>query len=229
MLRAIILDFNGVIIDDEPLHFLAFREAFAGRGIRLSRRLYYQKYLAFDDRTAVTEILTSHGLKATRVEVLRLRRLKKQAYDRLLKTRLRLFPGAVELIRSCAERYPLAIASGALRSEIQTILDKFQLRKFFCTVVSADDVAEGKPHPETFLRALKLLNKRRPPGTRRIRADECVVIEDSLHGVEAAHEAGMKCMAVATSYPWSQLVHADGRSRSTRSLRRSMLEKLFER
>ncbi|MFI5174071.1 MAG: HAD family hydrolase [Terriglobia bacterium] len=229
MLRAILFDFNGVIIDDEPLHFLALREVFERVGIRLKRRDYYARYLAFDDRRCIREILADHNRELTRAGVLRLRREKEKAYRGLLKTKLRLFPGAIEFIRGSAAHYPLAIASGALRSEIHAILRKFKLRRYFAVVVSADDVVNGKPDPETFLRAWGALNRRRSRREKRILASECLIIEDSLHGIKAAHQAGMKCVAVAHSYPLRQLAHADFRARSIASLQLSRLESLFDR
>lgn len=227
MLRAIIFDFNGVIIDDEPLHFRAFKEIFHRENIRLTKKDYYDCYLAMDDRSCIDEILRAHDHKTTPLESQRLRQAKEHVYDRLLKTDLRLFPGAVDFICSCATRYPLAIASGALRSEIQFILKKFRLADFFQAVVSADDVVSGKPDPETFHRAHQMLNRLRRKGERKILAGECVVIEDSHHGIDAAHEAGMKCVAVAHSYPLRSLGHADLCARSIASLQLSQLEAIF--
>ena len=227
MLRAIIFDFNGVIIDDEPLHFFAFRDIFEKEGIRLTRRDYYARYLAYDDRSCIREILTDNHRKLSTPSMKRLRRLKERAYRSLLKTRLRLFPRAIEFIQECAAHYPLAIASGALSSEIDSILDEFRLRRFFAAVVSADDVVHGKPHPETFLRAWKALNRRRARAEKKILVSECLVIEDSLHGIEAAHQAGIRCVAVAHSYPLRKLALADFRARSIGSLQLSHLESLF--
>ncbi|MBZ5535933.1 MAG: HAD family phosphatase [Acidobacteriia bacterium] len=227
MLRAILFDFNGVIIDDEPLHFLAFRTIFEKEGIRLTKRDYMARYLAYDDRSCIREVLLDHHRESSTAAVRRLRGAKERAYRALLKTRIRLFPGAIEFIRECAACYPLAIASGALSSEIESILVKFRLRRYFAAVVSADDVVHGKPHPETFLRAWKALNRRRPRGESKILVSECLIIEDSLHGIKAAHHAGMRCVAVAHSYPLRELEHADFRTRSIGSLQLSDLEALF--
>lgn len=228
MLRAIIFDFNGVIIDDEPLHYLAFREVFRREKIRLTRSLYYERYLAFDDRTCIAELLSQRMKWVPPAHVRRLRIAKAEVYDRLLRTRLKLFPGATNLIRECSARYPLAIASGALRSEIEFILKKFKLGRYFSAVVSADDVRRGKPHPETFLRAYRVLKKRAVAQNVHLRKDECLVIEDSLHGIEAAHEAGMKCAALAHSYPFRKLVRADWRVRRIGEMTLSDLEALYK-
>lgn len=227
MLRAIIFDFNGVIIDDEPLHYLAFREVFRRENIHLTRSAYYERYLAFDDRACITEMLSQRQKAVLPGEVRRLQLAKAEVYGRLLCARIRLFAGAADLIRECSARYPLAIASGALRSEINFILKNFKLGRYFSAVVSADDVRHGKPHPETFLLAYRALNKQGIFRDSRLRKRECLVIEDSLHGVEAAHEAGMKCAAVAHSYPFRKLARADWRVRHIGDLNLSDLEALF--
>lgn len=93
MLRAILFDFNGVIINDEPLHFLAFRDIFKKEGIRLTKGDYYARYLAFDDRSCIREILSDNHRELSTAFVTRLQQAKKRAYRALLKTRLRPFPG----------------------------------------------------------------------------------------------------------------------------------------
>ncbi|MDD5542788.1 MAG: HAD family phosphatase [Acidobacteriia bacterium] len=228
-LRAIIFDFNGVIVDDEPLHFLGFREALTQEGIRLTRKEYYERYLALDDRSLVREVLARSPKEASRQRIARIRRSKETIYRRLLQNRCRIFPGARRFVETCAGRYPLAIASGALRSEIQWILRKSNMTDFFCAIVSADEVAKGKPHPETFTQALRKLNRGCPGDQPRIRPEECLVIEDSLHGVASAHRAGMRCLAVAHSYPLSRFGDADWRARKIGDLRLSKIESEFSR
>jgi HAD superfamily hydrolase (TIGR01509 family) len=227
MLRAIVFDFNGVILDDEDLHFMAFQEVFSNEGITLTKKEYYDRFLAFDDRTCIKVMLARRNKRGTRSATMRLRQAKSKAYDSLLHTHLRLFPGAIELIQRCSRHYPLAIASGALQKEIHFILKKFDLERYFSAVVSADDVVHGKPHPETFLRAWRALNRSPFIRGKRIRKEECLVIEDSLHGIEAAHLAGMQCAAVAHSYPLRRLSHAEYSVRNVKDLRLSRMEALF--
>jgi beta-phosphoglucomutase-like phosphatase (HAD superfamily) len=142
---------------------------------------------------------------------------------------LRIFSGAGVFVRRCASRFPLAIASGALRSEIRFILEKFKLTEFFKVIVSANEVVHGKPHPETFLKALQGFNQRQPSGRPKILPEECLVIEDSVHGIESAHEAGMKCLAVAHSYPLGRVRNADWRAKHIRDLRLRDIESKFNR
>jgi beta-phosphoglucomutase len=125
-----------------------------------------------------------------------------------------------------AQRLPLAVASGALREEIEMILTGVGLRKCFQVIISAEDVAEGKPHPEIFVKALRELNR---VGARNepIRSSECLVVEDSKEGVLAAHRAGIKCLAVANSHPAGEL-RAEAVVGSLEEVTLLFLESLFK-
>jgi len=129
-------------------------------------------------------------------------------------------------VMAVAQRYPLAVASGARKHELETLLEAAGIRRYFETVISSDDVENGKPHPESYLKALSELNasgKRHHP----IKPEECVVIEDSKEGIASAHSAGMKCVAVATSFPTFELRVADLVVPAIAALKISQLEDLF--
>ena len=138
-----------------------------------------------------------------------------------------IYPGAEPFVKKAADKYPIALASGARRLEVEFVLKKAQLRGLFAAVVSSDDVQKGKPDPESFLTALKILNERRLQGTEEIQARDCLVIEDSRHGVAAARSAGMKSAAITTSYKADQLTDADLVADSLMGLELERLEKLF--
>ena len=125
-----------------------------------------------------------------------------------------------------AEALPLAVASGALREEIEMNLQGIGLRNCFQIIVSAEDVAEGKPHPEIFIKALRELN-RMSVGKEPIRSSECLVVEDSKEGILAAHRAGIKCLAVSNSHPAGEL-KAEAVVRSLEEVDISFLESLFK-
>jgi HAD superfamily hydrolase (TIGR01509 family) len=207
MLKAIIFDFNGVIINDEPLHFAAMRDTVADFGIHLTERAYWTKYLPFDDAQCLESICRDQAfpLNATEKEDALAR--KSRYYKNLIQGGFSLFPGAAQFIIAAAERYPLAVASGARREEIESTLELTGLKRYFFTIVAAEDFHLGKPHPESYLLALELLNAalNAPP----IRPAECLVIEDSVGGVRGARAAGMACMAVTNSYPREALAAAN--------------------
>jgi HAD superfamily hydrolase (TIGR01509 family) len=206
MLRAVIFDFNGVVVDDERIHFQAFRKVLAEEGISLTEADYYAHYLGMDDRGCFK---TTHRVAGRSLDDDALRLLierKAVRYRTLIESGVIIFPGVTELLRHLAPRFPLAIASGALRHEIEDILEKSGLRAFFRVIVSAEDVSEGKPDPEIFLRALELLNQQEKAP---IVAPQCLAIEDSKEGILAAKGAQMKCLAVTNSYPAAELLAAD--------------------
>lgn len=210
MLRAIIFDFDGVIADTEPLHFRAFQAVLEGIGLSLSETDYYANYLGFDDRGCFIAALAANG-RATPAETVRsLMERKAVAYLDAVRQHLVVLPGVSTFVRQASRQYPLAIASGALRPEIELILQAIGLRDCFQQIASAEDVAKGKPDPEPFLLALERLNKSEGIGaTAPILPDECLVIEDSIPGIRSGKTAGMKVLAVANTHAIGELNEAD--------------------
>jgi beta-phosphoglucomutase len=209
MLRAVIFDFNGIIVDDEPIHFELFQRVLKEEGIKLTEADYYTRYLGFDDRGAFSTAYREHGRGLSQAKLAQLIERKAAYYQEEIKSKMRVFPGVQRLITELAKKLPLAIASGALRREIEVILSGFGLLAYFRAIVSAEDVTRGKPEPEIFLKALAQLNaafsKDHP-----ISPAECLVIEDSKEGIRGARRAGMKCLAVTNSHPAELLDEADG-------------------
>jgi HAD superfamily hydrolase (TIGR01509 family) len=203
-LRVVIFDFNGVVVDDEPLHFELFQRVMAEEGLILTEEIYREKYLGYDDRGCFIAALSDAGRKDTG-QIDRLIARKAAYYREAFEKRFLLFPGVVELVRRLVERFPLAIASGALRDEIELVLDRADLRDCFRVIVAAEDVSACKPDPEGYLKALAALNS---SGAAAL-ANQCLVIEDSIAGVKAAKRAGMRCLAVTNSYAAEELKEAD--------------------
>jgi beta-phosphoglucomutase len=197
-LTTMIFDFDGVIADTEPLHFLSFRQTLAEIDIRLTESDYYANYLGYDDRGCFLAALAAHQHPVDPATLAQLMRRKANAYLDSIKNHLVIFPGVREFVRESAAAYPLAIASGALRHEIEVILEQVGLRKEFLHITSAEDVTRGKPDPQPFLHALNGLSRQRPEQT--ITAGSCLVIEDSIPGIRSAKTAGMKVLAVANTH-----------------------------
>jgi beta-phosphoglucomutase len=203
--RALIFDCDGVIADDEPLHLAAFQRALAPAGITIVRDAYYARYLGLNDREAVHLAFADAGIAASAEQIAAAVGAKANLFLDLVRAGTPIFPGVVPFVRAAAARVPLAVASGALRREIDLILAQAGIAECFATIVSSEDVREGKPSPEGFLLALARL---RASGSD-VRAADCVVIEDSQPGVEAARRAGMRCLAVTNSHPREALAEAD--------------------
>jgi HAD superfamily hydrolase (TIGR01509 family) len=197
-LAAMIFDFDGVIADTEPLHFSSFRHTLAEIGIELTESDYYANYLGYDDRNCFIAALTAHQHRTDPTTLTQLMQRKARAYLESVQEHQVIFPGVREFVRESAAAYPLAIASGALRHEIEVILEHAGLRKEFLHITSAEDVTRGKPDPQPFLQALNGLNRQRPE--RAITAGSCLVIEDSIPGIRSAKTAGMKVLAVANTH-----------------------------
>jgi HAD superfamily hydrolase (TIGR01509 family) len=149
---------------------------------------------------------------------------KARTYLHQIKQHLVIFPGVRELVREAAMRYRLAIASGALRHEIEFILEEAGIRKEFEHITSAEAVTQGKPHPDAYLHALNALNRRAPSGHRTLAAEDCLVIEDSVPGIQAAHGAGMKVLAVANTHTIRDLHQAEAVAQTLQGLNLAELE-----
>lgn len=225
MLKAIIFDCDGVIADTEPIHMAAFGRVLAEEGVSLTEEDYFAHYLAMDDRGCFTRAFSGSGGSLTHDQLSGLIKRKAEFVKSAMQIELRLLPGAAEFIRLAAERYPLAVASGALRAEIDLVLKHGDLRDCFRVIVSAEDVARSKPHPDPFIKACDLLNV---VNGVSIEPGECLVIEDSIHGVRAAHQAAMRCLAVSNSYPKEELHEADRIVDSLAGLSLKDAQTLFE-
>ena len=209
MLQAVIFDFDGVITDSEILHFRAFNRVLAPYGAEITMKDYYKTYLGLTDVDCFN-LLIREGLlkkKATKQEIENLLKQKKEAFEELAKTEGRIIEGVQDFLKMLGRNnIPMAICSGALRAEIELILEEAQLRHFFEVIVSAEQVRKGKPSPDGFLLTLQKLNKGRQIP---ITGAQCVVIEDSHWGLQAAKVAGMHTVAVTNSYDAEQLALAE--------------------
>jgi beta-phosphoglucomutase len=226
MLRVVIFDFNGIIVDDEPIHFELFRRVLAEEGMELTAQDYYARYLGFDDRGAFTAAYREHRRILDNQQLARLIDRKAVYYQKVIQDKLKIFPGVPTLVATLARTLPVALASGALRHEIETILATAGLLKHFAVIISAEDVNQGKPEPEIFLKALARINAQLENGPP-IAAADCLVIEDSKEGIRGALRAGMRCLAVTNSHPAELLNEAHAVVRSLEEVDLSFLEKLW--
>ncbi len=211
MLRALLFDFNGVIVDDEPLHLALFQQVLADEGVSLSEDDYYTRYLAFDDRDCLTAALEHAGRTPTPGLVPRLIARKAAYYQtRIRQEGFPIFPGAAQLIAAAHDAgLTLGLVSGALRDEVEGALGQIGHRSAFKFLVAAEDVQKGKPDPEGYRKALTLLNSQPPLPSRLIHPHEIVVIEDAPAGIEAARGAGLATLAVGHTYSLDKLNAAD--------------------
>jgi len=158
-LQAIIFDFDGVIADTERLHLRAFREVLAGQGVELTEADYYARYLGFNDADVLRSVARDCGLAPDDARLAAMLRDKAARYARLTATSPVLYEGVERRVREWSRQVPLAIASGALKNEIDGILGRSNLAACFAAIITARDVAHGKPAPDPYLAALAALNR----------------------------------------------------------------------
>jgi len=207
MLKAVIFDFDGVITDSEILHLRAFNRVLTKYDIEIATRDYYKEYLGLTDVDCFNLVAVRNRPKLDGQETENLVRQKNQIFEELATTEGRIIEGVRDFLQMLKENnVPMAICSGAVRAEIELVLEQARLRRFFKVIVSAEQVKKGKPHPGGFLLTLQKLNSNI---TSPILPDQCIVIEDSHWGLEAAIKAGMHTVAVTNSYDAGQLSQAE--------------------
>jgi beta-phosphoglucomutase len=201
-----VFDFDGVIANSEPLHLKAFQQALAEDGLDLPAAEYYARYLGYDDVGMFEALAKDRGLAMSGGRVAALVSRKGEWMQEMLRTGSVLFPGATDFIREAAAAVPIAIASGALRHEIDDIIDAAGVSDLFSTIVAAGDTPESKPSPAPYLLAFERL---RETSGRNLDPRRSVAIEDSKWGLESAQGAGLRLVGVTNSYPAHELTGAE--------------------
>ncbi len=206
MIKAVIFDFNGAIINDEPIHQQLTEEILLEENLVLKRGEYWKTSLAYSGRACLQNLLASRGRVASEEYLTKLQQKKAQSYVEQIESleKLPLYPGLTDFIfKIRSSKLKLAIVSGATRQEIELVLTKAELAQYFKIIVAADDITAAKPQPDCYLLALEGLKQQYPE--LNLQARECLAIEDTLAGVQAAKAAGMKVVGVANTYPYHML------------------------
>ena len=229
MLRAILFDFNGVLVDDEPIHLDLFQEVLAEEGIALPAADYYERYLGLDDRACFAAALAAAGETSTVPRLMRLIARKASYYqERVRREGYPFSTGAAGLVRDLAARgWMLGVVTGAQREEVEGALRQERLLDRFKVLITAEDVREGKPSPEGYERALEAFNSLPPLPERLLHPHEVLAVEDSPVGLAAAAEAGLPTLGVARSYSRDRLRGADAVVEALSGLTPERLEQLY--
>jgi HAD superfamily hydrolase (TIGR01509 family) len=194
--RAIIFDMDGVIVDSEPRHERAFLEVIEELGYGDNHGIQFSNYLGRTDRELWSDFVARHKPQQTLDTLLA---MKRERVLEILRADEPLFAGLPELIEKLAAKYRLALASGSELVVVREVLKFRALHRFFSAVTTASEVKHGKPAPDIFLRAAKLL---------AVEPQECWVIEDSKPGVTAGLAAGMRVIAITNTHPAHELSNA---------------------
>jgi beta-phosphoglucomutase len=191
-ISAIVFDFDGVLADSEPLHLKAYQNIFEPHGIHIDRKMYCDRYLGYDDEGSIRQMVADNGLMLGDEEIEVLLREKARLFEKLVSNGDVLYRGAAACARRLGAQWPLGIASGALRHEIELMLRSARLLDAFRFIVSAGDTDRTKPAPDPYLRAAEL---------HGVPSPQCVAVEDSHWGLQSARDAGMRTIAISHTYP----------------------------
>lgn len=206
MLKAVLFDFNGVIMNDEPLHEKLIEQLLIEENLRPRDGEFRQFCLGRSDRVCLRDLLTNRGRVVSDSYLEELISRKAQAYVQTLKSleELPIYPGVIDIVAKFrANDWKLAVVSGALRAEIELVLARSQLLDAVSVIVSGDDISTSKPAPDGYLLAIERLNGEF--ADLQIQPADCLAIEDTFAGIQAAKAAGISVVGVANSYPFHMM------------------------
>ena len=217
MLNAIIFDFDGIIVDSEPMHYKAFQRVLEPMGKGYSWEEYCETYIGFDDRDAFRKAFIAKGGKIHAKELKKMINEKAKVFQQLIRDgEATPLPGAVELIKSIPRKLPVALCSGAWREDILPILGNLGIDNSFSVIVTAEETKKSKPHPAPYKLTLEKLGLEN--------AATAIAIEDTPAGIMSAKGAGLKVLAVTNSQDREYLLEADAVTDSLENISRLSLE-----
>jgi HAD superfamily hydrolase (TIGR01509 family) len=218
MIQAVFFDFNGVIVDDEPLQMKAYQEVLGREGMTVTEVEYYGSMGMHD--VAFLRAAFARGERELDDDTLkRVIQAKTEAHRKLLGEEPPLFPGVVTFVKALSRRYPIGLVSMARRMEIDYVLERASLASLFSVIISAEDAPAHKPDPSCYKNALAALNAKRNEAQHvlPLLAGECLVVEDSPPGILSGRAAGMRTLGVTNTVNDRALREA-GADSVTRSL-----------
>lgn len=205
--KAILFDFDGVIVNSEPLHYTAFAQTLEEHDIVLTELEYYAELIGFDDKGAFKYIFEKNKRPLDPKTFLEVMTRKSRLMNEMIEGRqFGALPGVEEFVRGLWRNYPLAICSGALREEIEAMLIGINLRDCFSVIVAAEDVTVGKPDPMGYLLTTRLLSEK---AKKPLAPADCLIVEDAPSVTKSVRGVGFPVLAVTTSYPAEKLADAN--------------------
>ena len=192
LIKAIVFDFDGVLADSEMIHFRVYNELLAPSGVQLTKAEYCEEYLGFDDEGVFEHLAQKKNLMLGDEEIEMLIAAKARRFEAIVSASNVLYPTAESCVRRLAAVWPVGICSGARRSEIEVMLRGARLLDLFRFIVATGDTDQGKPAPDPYLKAAE---------RHGVAPHECVALEDSHAGLQSARSAGMRTIAISTTYP----------------------------
>ena len=214
MIKTIIFDLDGLLIDSQPLQYKAYNQVFSQYGFPLTLKNWHEWiHNGYDAKIWIQKNRLSLDAEKIRAE-------KKIIYDKFIQDELQLKQGAINVINKLYKKYKLCIASSSRIESIKSVLQKFNLESKFLKIISDTEMVKGKPHPDIFLKAAELMNAK---------AEECLVIEDSIAGLKAAKASKMICIICPDTFSdikKSEYKNADIIVKSLDEITYEMIEKI---
>ncbi|MBR8832301.1 MAG: Validoxylamine A 7'-phosphate phosphatase [Chroococcopsis gigantea SAG 12.99] len=203
VLKVFLFDFNGVIINDERIHKLLIDELILGENLRATAKDFIEVCLGRSDRAGLRDLLARKGRIVTEEYLTKLIIKKAKMYEEKIKglSSLPVYPDLGEFLETLRQKeIPMGIVTGALRSEVDLILDKANIGQYFSVIVAGDDINTSKPQPDGYLLAVERFN--RWNFNLQLQPSECMAIEDTPAGITAAKSAGIPVVGIAHTYPF---------------------------
>lgn len=186
-ISAIIFDQDGVLIDSEPIHFLALTKFFKDHDYNYELHLH-ESYFGYNAHNFFTQMREKHGVSLE----LEYMKSKHRTYIYEFEQQIQLMPSAIKTLLELTKLTPnIALATGTYRELTERNLNRLKLKPFFKASVCGDEVINGKPHPEIYLKAAELI---------KTKPSECLVVEDSPAGIESAKKAGMSVVSLLSNH-----------------------------
>ena len=220
-LKGVVFDMDGVIIESEHTHYQAICEAM-GDEMDQTYQTFLSKCTGGDERFAMGRLAEFCGIEYDESIFQQWSQRKADAYRRLVSESAKAMPGAIDLVCSVAEKFPIGLATGSRRSDVEAAFSTLaggKLNGLFQSIVTSDDVAKTKPDPATYAKAAEGMG---------VSPSDCLAIDDSPNGVSSAKKAGMKVLGITAIHDDSSLRDADWHLRSLEEVILGDLINLFE-
>jgi beta-phosphoglucomutase family hydrolase len=202
-MKAVIFDMDGTLVDTKKIHLDAWQKVFKNHGYSLPKKII-NNYFGVLDYYVFSKFFKEKGIKDDPMKWC----IERSKITGKKMRSAKLFPGAKTLLNCIPKNVKVALGTSSTKKEMLTVFNNNHLKKYFDIILTKEDVKQHKPNPELYLKIAKKL---------KVSPKDCIVIEDSIAGVEAAKRAGMFCVATLTSYPASKLKRADLRVRNLKS------------
>ena len=205
-LKAVLFDFNGVIINDELIHQELIADILVRENLRPNNDDFQNFCLGKSDRICLRDLLKCRGRIVTEDYLTKLINQKTIAYQNKLSQleTLPIYPGLVEFLTQLQQQQlVIGLVTGALKQEAKLVLEKIEIERYFSVIVAGDDVTTSKPEPNGYLLAVEKINQQ--DSDLHLQPNECLAIEDTYAGIEAAKKAGMQVVGISHTYPLHML------------------------